>query len=237
MKEQIVSVQGAYERLYAKILADIKAININIENRTSVFNSVESYKDRLDYKLYEMIGKTSPLQDGRSNADDIENNKYLVPANSMILLRDTDNSDFITFPIVIQPNITDDNGNNVMQKKYVKLFEFTPIQNGTDIPSFVFELVLSGELFAFKGIVASGPKGPNGERGVNFDADYFTNKDLPYSFKTLYDKDRNKIAVVFKFDETTDNFTSIVKFDCSVNLLLGSELKFSEQGTIAENVE
>lgn len=237
MKEQIVSVQGAYERLYAKILADIKAININIENRTSVFNSVESYKDRLDYKLYEMIGKTSPLQDGRSDADDIENNKYLVPANSMILLRDTDNSDFITFPIVIQPNITDDDGNNVMQKKYVKLFEFTPIQNGTDIPSFVFELVLSGELFAFKGMVASGPKGPNGERGVNFDADYFTNKDLPYSFKTLYDKDRNKIAVVFKFDETTDNFTSIVKFDCSVNLLLGSELKFSEQGTIAENVE
>ena len=53
----------------------------------------------------------------------------------------------------------------------------------------------------------------------------------------MYDKDRNKIAVVFKFDETTDNFTSIVKFDCSVNLLLGSELKFSEQGTIAENVE
>ena len=58
-----------------------------------------------------------------SDADDVENNKYLVPANSMILLRDTDNSDFITFPIVIQPNITDDDGNNVMQKKYVKLFE------------------------------------------------------------------------------------------------------------------
>ena len=68
-------------------------------------------------------------------------------------------------------------------------------------------------------------------RTAIFEADYFINQDLPFSIKTLYDSNRNKIAIALKYDDTEDKFTSIIKLDFSINLLVGSDLEFANKNT------
>jgi hypothetical protein len=62
------------------------------------------------------------------------------------------------------------------------------------------------------------------------------NQDLPFAIETLYDAERNKVAIVFKFDETDDKFSSIVKFDFYIDLIVGSDLEFAEPGTQIQTI-
>ena len=47
----------------------------------------------------------------------------------------------------------------------------------------------------------------------------------------MYDKNRNKVAIALKYDDTEDKFTSIIKFDFSINLLVGTNLEFANEST------
>ena len=231
MRQQLIEVQAAFERLYSKIFSDIKSINVNIENRTQTFDSVESYQQRVKYALWKLLQISSAYKDGR--ADDVNgDDKYTIKgANTTVTLRDVDKQGFVTYPVIIKPYITNDEGENITQVTPIKILEFTPVANGTSVPSFLAELIISGDLFSYKGFVSSGAKSAK-ERGVNFDAEYLINQDLPFSLKVLYDEDTNKVAIAFKFDETNDKFASIVKFDFSVNLLVGKDLEFAEPNTM-----
>ena len=231
MRQQLVEVQAAFERLYSKIFSDIKSISVNIENRTQTFDSVESYQQRVKHALWKLLQISSAYKDGR--ADDVNgDDKYTIKgANTTVALRDVDKQGFVTYPVIIKPYITNDEGENITQVTPIKILEFTPVANGTSVPSFLAELIISGDLFSYKGFVSSGAKSPK-ERGVNFDAEYLINQDLPFSLKVLYDEDTNKVAIAFKFDETNDKFASIVKFDFSVNLLVGKDLEFAEPNTM-----
>ena len=235
METQLTEVTSAYERLLSKIRGDIESININIENRTGVFDSVGTYGDRLTNKVDKLVGKNSPYKDGRSNPLDYDDRYTINSSGTHIALRDTENIGFKTYPVIIQPNLLNDSGEDVTQRTPIKICEFTPVNNGTNVTSFLAQIMISGDLFSYKGLLYSGAKS-KGVRGVNFDADYMVNQDLPYAIKVLYDAERNKIVIAFKIDETSDNFTSIVKFDFSIDLILGTDLEFAEPGTQIQNI-
>ena len=234
METQLVEVQAAYERLLSKIRGDIESININVNNRTGVFDSIGSYGDRLINKIDSVIGKTSPLKDGRSDPLSTSD-KYTIVSPTHVALRETEHTGYKTIPVIIQPNLLNELGEDVTQLTPIKICEFTPVINGTSVPSFMAQIIVSGDLFNFKGIMSSGNKDAN-TRGVNFDAEYMINQDLPFAIKALYDEERNRIAIVFKFDETDDKFTSIVKFDFSIDLIVGTDLTFAEPGTQVKNI-
>ena len=233
INEEIGQVEAAYERLYSKIYDIIQSVNVNIQNRTTTYDIVMSYKLRILDEIEALFGKTSPYSDGRSNADN-ETYSVQIP-NTLVRLRDVDEGvAWRSFPVIIDPNITQD--------KTIKICEFTPIRNAAvpieNIPAFLAEIVISGDLFAFKGILKSTCQNRDGRfnsttqnRTAIFVADYFINQDLPFSIKVLYDKERNKIAIALKYDDTEDKFTSIIKFDFSINLLVGSNLEFANEST------
>lgn len=228
ISEEIDQVESAYERLYSKIYSIIQSVNVNIQNRTTTYDIVMSYKLRILDEIEALFGKKSPYSDGRSSQD---NEKYSIQSTgSIIRLRDVDEGiSWRSFPVIIDPNITQD--------KVVKICEFTPVSNGTSIPAFLAEVIVSGDLFAFKGILKSVTQDRNARfnkeqnRSAEFVADYFINQDLPFAIKVLYDEARNKVAVALKYDETDDGFTSIIKFDFSINLLVGSNIEFANEST------
>lgn len=227
-------VDAAYERLYSKIYSIIQSANVNIQNRTSSYDIISSYRLQILDKINNIFGKSSPYSDGRSKIDE---NRYSVRIpNSLIRLRDVDEGmSWRTTPIIIDPNIT--------QEKTIKICEFTPLQNKTIldsenyVPTFLAEIIISGDLYSFKGILKSVTKDRNARfekshnRAAMFVADYFINQDVPFSIKVLYDKTRNKVAVALKYDETEDKFTSIIKLDFSINLLVGYDLEFTNKNT------
>lgn len=226
IEEEEDQVNAAFERLYSYIYNEIQSINVNIQNRTTTYDIVMSYKLRLLNEVDRLFGKTSPYQDGRSSSE----NYSIRSSNSIIRLRDVDEGQvWKSFPVIIDPNITQD--------KIIKICEFTPIENGTSVPTFLAEILISGDLYAFKGLLKSTIQNRDGRfnetenRTAIFEADYFINQDLPFSIKTLYDSNRNKIAIALKYDDTEDKFTSIIKLDFSINLLVGSNLEFANKNT------
>ena len=235
IREEENQVEAAYERLYSKIYNIIQSVNVNIQNRTTTYDIVMSYKLRILDEIETMFGKTSPYSDGRSNSSD-EKYSIQIP-NTLIRLRDIDEGiAWRSIPVIIDPNITQD--------KTVKICEFTPVRNNTFVdagnnyvPSFLAEVIVSGDLFAFKGILKSVVQNRDSRfnksqnRAAIFVADYFINQDLPFSLKVLYDKNRNKVAIALKYDDTEDKFTSIIKFDFSINLLVGTNLEFANEST------
>ena len=235
IREEESQVEAAYERLYSKIYNIIQSVNVNIQNRTTTYDIVMSYKLRILDEIETMFGKTSPYSDGRSISSD-ERYSIQIP-NTLIRLRDVDEGiAWRSIPVIIDPNITQD--------KTVKICEFTPVRNNTFVnaedkyvPSFLAEVIVSGDLFAFKGILKSVTQNRDSRfnktqnRSAIFVADYFINQDLPFSLKVLYDKNRNKVAIALKYDDTEDKFTSIIKFDFSINLLVGTNLEFANEST------
>lgn len=235
IREEESQVEAAYERLYSKIYNIIQSVNVNIQNRTTTYDIVMSYKLRILDEIEAMFGKTSPYSDGRSISSD-ERYSIQIP-NTLIRLRDVDEGiAWRSIPVIIDPNITQD--------KTVKICEFTPVRNNTFadagdnyIPTFLAEIIIAGDLFAFKGILKSVTQNRDARfnkaqnRSAIFVADYFINQDLPFSIKVLYDKNRNKVAVALKYDDTEDKFTSIIKFDFSINLLVGTNLDFANEST------
>ena len=226
IEEEEDQVNAAFERLYSYIYNEIQSINVNIQNRTTTYDIVMSYKLRLLNEVDRLFGKTSPYQDGRSSSE----NYSIRSSNSIIRLRDVDEGQvWKSFPVIIDPNITQD--------KIIKICEFTPIENGTSVPTFLAEILISGDLYAFKGLLKSTIQNRDGRfnetenRTAIFEADYFINQDLPFSIKTLYDSNRNKIAIALKYDDTEDKFTSIIKLDFSINLLVGSNLEVANKNT------
>ena len=216
-------IAAAEERIYSRIQAVIQSINVNVQNRTITYDTVMSYKLRILDAVFKLFGTTSPYSDARKT-----NPKYNIGLNQKIVLRDVDEGQgFRSCSIALDPSIR--------QGEVIKLCSFDPITNGTDIPSFLAEVIFSGDLFAFRGIVSSTNKSQKGDRTVVFDADYFINQDLPFSIKTFYDKTNNKMVLALVYDNTNDNFTSIVKFDISVNLLVGENLEFAPNSTKMAN--
>ena len=219
-------VQAAFERLYSKIHDVIQGINVNIQNRTITYDVIVSYKIKILDSLNALVGLSSPYQTGKTIGENA--NKYDVTRNDIAVhLRDVDEgAGFITNSVLINPNVE--------QTDVIKLFDFDPVaKENEEVPSFLAEVIISGDLFAFKGYLKSTVKDNSGERIAVFDADYLVNQDLPYSFKVLQNKTNGKIALALKFDETDDNFISVVKFDISINLLVGTNLKFYEKTLIS----
>lgn len=228
ISDEMNQVEAAYERLYARLHTVIQSININVKNRTITYDIVQSYKTRILDKAYEIFGPT-PAYNSKPNNDFI-----IDQADTRVVFRDCDDGAiWRSYPIVIDPSITQD--------KFIKIFEFTPVKNDTPVPSFLAEIMIQGDLYSFNGYLKSTQiaEGDRTKRSAVFDAKYFVNQDIPFAFKVLYDKERNKVALAFKYDETSDSFTSIVKLDVSVLLLVGSDLIFTDtsKATIMDNVD
>ena len=220
-------IQAAFERLYSKIHDVIQGINVNIQNRTITYDVIISYKIKILKNLNALIGLSSPYQTGKTIGEDA--GKYDITRNDVAVhLRDVDDgAGFVTNSVLIDPNVE--------QTNVIKLFDFDPVvKKNKEVPAFLAEVIISGDLFAFKGYLKSTEKNNSGERIAVFDADYLINQDLPYSFKVLRNKTNGKIALALKFDETDDNFTSVVKFDISVNLLVGTNLKFYDNTLVTD---
>jgi hypothetical protein len=222
---ELNGLDSAYERLYQKIYNDIEIININIINHIQVYNVPNTYYTELRNRIFDIYRKKSAYITGE--ADGSENDVWTIKSPSVIQLRDVDVSDrMITFPVNIDPSISQDS--------YIKLFSFTPLLNAVSSPVFLAELIISGDLYAFKGYLKSEDIDKGGKRGAIFDAEYALSHELPFSFKVVYDDETCKVAVLFKYDETPNKFTSIVKLDFSIHLLVGRNLDIEEPNVIFE---
>lgn len=223
ISDETNKVQAAEERIYAKIHNVIQSINVNIQNRTITYDAVMGYKLRIMNAAYKAFSPVSPYNDERQNKSE-----YSIQKNTIAFLRDTDEGiRYRCCSLNLDPSI--------QQGEVIKICSWEPIKNDTDIPTFLAELIISGDLYAFKGIVSSSNKNPNGDRTVVFDADYFINQDLPFSIKTFYDKINNKMVLALVYDTTDDNFTSIIKLDVGINLLVGNNLEFAPNCTKMSN--
>ena len=223
IQDETNKVSAAEERIYSRIQQVIQSINVNVQNRTITYDTVMSYKLRILDAVYKLFGNVSPYSDSRKNDE-----KYFLKKGDIAVLRDVDEGvGFRSCSIALDPSI--------QQGEVIKLCSWEPIQNGTKIPTFLAEIIISGDLYAFRGYVSSSSKNQDGDRTVIFDADYFINQDLPFSIKTFYDKTNNKMVLALVYDNTNDNFTSIVKMDLSVNLLVGENLMFAPNSTKMAN--
>jgi vacuolar-type H+-ATPase subunit H len=216
-------VAAAEERIYSRIQSVIQSINVNIQNRTITYDTVMGYKLRILDAIYGLFGVTSPYSDERKNDE-----RYSVKKDQFVELRDIDEGiGYRSCSVSLDPSI--------QQGEVIKLCSWEPIANGTNVPTFLAELIISGDLYAFKGRVSSSSKNAVGDRTVVFDADYFISQDLPFSIKAFYDRTNNKMVLALIYDSTNDNFTSIVKLDVSVNLLVGENLVFAPNCTKMAN--
>lgn len=223
ISDETTSVQAAKERIYAKIQNVIQSINVNIQNRTLTYDAVTCYKLRILDAIYDMYGTFSPYSDKRQN-----NSKYFLKMGNKYALRDIDEGiGYRSCSLSIDPSIS--------QGEVIKICSWDSVDNGTNVPTFLAEVIISGDLYAFKGLVSSSSKNQNGDRTVIFDADYFVNQDLPFAIKVFYDKTNKKTVLGLVYDTTSDGFTSIIKLDFSINLLVGSNLSFAPNCTKMAN--
>jgi hypothetical protein len=222
---ELISIDSAYERLYQKIFNDIEIININIVNHIQAYNIPETYSVEMRQKIFSLFRKKSAYLSGE--ADGSNQDIWTIRTNGIIQLRDMDMSDrMITFPINIDPSIS--------QESYIKLLEFTPLLNIEDEPVFLAEIIISGDLYSFKGYLKSEELNKKGKRGAVFNAEYAVSHEIPFSFKVVYDDTHNKILILFKYDDTANKFTSIIRLDFSVHLLVGQDLKIENPNNLFE---
>jgi hypothetical protein len=221
---ELINVDSAYERLYQKILADILLINANIKNRTRVYDVALSYNTSLKDHTYKSFANKSPYKTGL--ADGSDNDKWTIRnPSSLIMLRDMDMGDrMVTFPFILDPAISQD--------ELVKIFSFTPLRDGNGNPVFLSELIINGDLYAFKGYLKSEDLDRKGSRGAVFVSSYAISYELPFVFKVAYDEENNRVIFLFKYIEEPTKFTSIIKLDISVHLLIGNELIIDRLNTI-----
>jgi hypothetical protein len=220
---KLIEVDSAYDRVYHKIFSTIKLINANIENRMTTYDIPSSYYNEMKNTVFDTFAKKSPYKEGLTKG---EEDKWTIKSpSSIVLLRDVDTRDrMITFPIIINPNIE--------QSTYIKLASFNPLNRLTDnSPVFLAELIISGSLYCFKGYLESANIDRSGKRGAFFNAEYGVSFDIPFSFKAVYDDESNTLALLFKYDETQTKFTSIIRLDCSIHLLVGRNLVIEEVNT------
>lgn len=217
--EEKASVESAFETIVAKIRNIIQVLNINLQNRTISYDTVSSYKSRILNAAYEIYGP-------KENTD-----PKFISSNSdkTYYLRDVDEAiGYKTISISIDPKLS-------LKNNVIKICSFDPLVYDNDkLPVFLAECIISGDLYAYKGIISSSSKDKDGGRTVVFDADYLLNQDFPFSIKALKDRDTNKIVLALSFDNTSKDFSTIVKFDFSINLLVGSNLHFSPNNTIIQ---
>jgi hypothetical protein len=222
--QDLTAIDSAYERLYRKIINDIRKINNNTRNRTVVFDVLGSYNVDNKRGLFEQFGKKSPYISGKANLD-WENDKWTITSpGSTLLFRDVDPGDrMITFPVMIHPAVPQD--------QYVTLFSFEPLVDYYTIQAvptgpydgeplyYLAEIMVNGDLCSFKGLLKST------SRKSVFIADYGISYDLPFYFEVSYDNNQNRVFFSFKYDETIQKYTSILKFDVSIHLLVGKDLE------------
>jgi hypothetical protein len=223
--DELINIDSAYERLYQKIYNDIEIININIINHIQVYDVPQAYYSEMRNKIFDIYRKKSAYVTGE--ADGGANDLWTIKSPGIIQLRDVDTSDrMISFPVNIDPSISQDSA--------IELIRFTPLLNTLENPVFLAELIISGDLYAFKGYLKSEDIDKKGKRGALFDADYALSHELPFSFKVIYNDDQNEIILLFKYDDTPNKFTSIIKLDFSIHLLVGRDLKIAEPNILFE---
>jgi hypothetical protein len=220
--EQLTELDSAYERIYNKLLNDIYAININLHNKTQLYDIPSSYYTNMKNGIIDTYGQKSPYKTGKTFTID-ESNRWSIRAPaSIIMLRDVDpGCQFVTHPVIIDPEVS--------KTQTIKLLEFNPLLNGIH-PVFLAQLLISGDLYAFKGYLKSQTIDKYGKRGALFEADYAVSYEIPFTFKVVYDDETNKVILLYKTFDTI--FYSLVKFDFSVNLLIGSNLVFEKNNTV-----
>jgi hypothetical protein len=221
--EELINVDSAHERLYQKILSDIKMINNDIENRIEIYDITSSYYNEIKNKVIELFGKKSPYKEGLIGGPKDE--WTIKSPSSIVQMRDADPADrMVTFPIIIDPAMSQD--------KYIILTSFTPIKKASDdSPVFLSEIIISGNLYSFKGYLESADIDRAGKRGAVFYAEYGISFEIPFSFKAVYDEENNKVSILFKYDKKDNNFTSIIRLDFSIHLLVGSGLVINDMNT------
>jgi hypothetical protein len=220
---ELINVDSAHERLYQKILADILLINANIKNRTRVYDIAQAYNTSLKDYTYSRLAYKSPYKAGL--ADRSENDKWTIRSpKSLVMLRDMDMGDrMVSFPFILDPEVTQDTP--------IKIFSFTPIKNTDNSPVFLSELIINGDLYAFKGYLKSEDIDRKGNRGAIFVSSYAISYELPFVFKVAYDEENNRVIFLFKYIENPSKFTSIIKLDISVHLLIGNGLSINNLNT------
>jgi hypothetical protein len=222
--KHLIEVDSAYERLYRKILADIELINANLRDRVRYYDIPSAYYNEMKLKIADIFGRHSPYLSGKNDAS--LNDVWTVKnRNSVIMLRDADiGNRMSTFPIVIDPNVS--------QEEYINLFSFSPLQGPDGEVSYLAEIIVSGDFYAFKGYLKSEVINREGERRAIFDAEYGISFDIPFSFKVVLDEDTNRIIVLYKYEETPDKLVTVSKMDFSVQLLVGNNLIIEDRNTV-----
>ena len=143
IQDETNKVNAAEERIYSRIQQVIQSINVNVQNRTITYDTVMSYKLRILDAVYKLFGNVSPYSDSRKNDE-----KYFLKKGDIAVLRDIDEGvGFRSCSIALDPSI--------QQGEVIKLCSWEPIQNGTKIPTFLAEIIISGDLYAFRGYVIS----------------------------------------------------------------------------------
>jgi hypothetical protein len=222
--EKLIEIDSIYEQLYNKILDAIRVLNVNLHNKTQIYDIPSSYFTMLKNAIIDRYGRKSPYKENKANTLDMNNCWSIRNPHSVIMMRDVNPSCcFYTYPVIINPKIS--------ANSYIKIVEFTPILHNDD-PVFLAEVIISGDLYAFKGYIKSITSDKYGKRGAIFDAEYAVSYEVPFSFKVIYDDTLNKIIILYKFDEIERSFTSIIKFDFSINVLVGKDLVFEKNNTI-----
>jgi hypothetical protein len=130
----------------------------------------------------------------------------------------------VAFPFILDPAISQDT--------LVKIFSFTPLKDVNNNPVFLSELFINGDLYAFKGYLKSEDIDRKGSRGAVFVSNYAVSYELPFVFKVAYDDEKNEVMFLFKYIEQPTKFTSIIKLDISVHLLIGNELIIDKLNTV-----
>jgi hypothetical protein len=222
--EKLIEIDSIYELLYNKISDTIRALNVNLHNKTQIYDIPSSYFSKLKNAVIDRYGRKSPYNEHKTSALDMGNRWSIRNPHSIIMLRDVNPSCcFRTYPAVIDPAIP--------QASYIKIASFTPLVNGA-APVFLAELIISGDSYAFKGYIKSAFIDKHGNRGAVFDAEYAVSYEVPFSFKVIYDNELNKIMILYKLDEIAGSYTSIVKLDFSINVLVGKDLVFEKNNTL-----
>lgn len=224
-----INVEAAFERLYAKIYTDIIILNQNIIDRTVVYDTVASYLSRLRTMLFLLYRRKNIFYESNKNAQS-ENDIWTVEgAYNNIVLRDIDESNrMITYPVVIDPSISIND--------HIEICKFTPLYTrDEEIPRFLANVIISGDLVSFEGVLTTRfvEKSKN-KAGAFFVCDYFIRQDVDFSIKVMHDPDEKKIGILYKYEANDSGLSSIIKFDFSIQLLVGLDLEFSKPNTIVK---
>lgn len=239
------TLNAKYEILSAKLLKLIEQLNADLLNRLPTFDVFNVYKTN----MLRVIDETFNVKNVYAEKDltNVDEQQYIIKNREIFKLRDINESiGWTTATLVFNPDIAvhrelDADGN--LLDEYTKdieleLFRFTPYRNMTNIPSFLIELLLINDTFAFKGRVRSTKVNSKtyikeyDNRMATFEADYAVNMDTDYSLALEYDNVNNQIVVVLTVHARDNRVTPFITMQVSVDVIVGQNLRFDNIGQL-----